>query len=173
MPIEFRCTKCNKLLRTPDETAGKQARCPECGTIVAIPAVAPSSPPIAAPLAAPAPAPYYAPDHAGTAAINPNPYQSSLTGGLAAAPPPASGAGYGKLEVGDAFSRAWKIFVANMGSCIGIVVRLLGLVYIGSMIVFWRICIFAGAMVFGLAGSCKDAAAAVAGVATLFGDRAR
>jgi uncharacterized membrane protein/DNA-directed RNA polymerase subunit RPC12/RpoP len=38
MSIEFRCTQCNKLLRTGDDTAGKQAKCPECGAVVDIPA---------------------------------------------------------------------------------------------------------------------------------------
>ena len=39
MPIEFRCPRCDKLLRTPDGTAGKQTRCPECGAIVPVPMV--------------------------------------------------------------------------------------------------------------------------------------
>ena len=38
MAIEFRCTKCGKLLRTGDDTAGKHAKCPECGEILVIPA---------------------------------------------------------------------------------------------------------------------------------------
>jgi phage FluMu protein Com len=37
MPIEFRCTSCGKLLRTGDDTAGKQAKCPACGEVVTIP----------------------------------------------------------------------------------------------------------------------------------------
>ena len=37
MAIEFRCTQCNKLLRTGDDTAGKQAKCPECGAILPVP----------------------------------------------------------------------------------------------------------------------------------------
>lgn len=37
MPIEFRCTRCNRLLRTQEDAAGKQARCPECGTILDVP----------------------------------------------------------------------------------------------------------------------------------------
>jgi len=37
MAIEFRCTQCQKLLRTQDETAGKQAKCPHCGAMVQIP----------------------------------------------------------------------------------------------------------------------------------------
>ena len=40
MAIEFRCVQCNKLLRTGDETAGKQAKCPECGAVMTIPAAA-------------------------------------------------------------------------------------------------------------------------------------
>ena len=42
MPIEFRCHSCSKLLRTPDESAGKKAKCPQCGTIVDVPASATS-----------------------------------------------------------------------------------------------------------------------------------
>lgn len=47
MPIEFHCTQCNRLLRTPDDSVGKQAKCPECGTILTVPATsaAPSPPP--------------------------------------------------------------------------------------------------------------------------------
>lgn len=45
MAIEFRCTECDKLLRTPDDTAGKQAKCPECGAIMQIPTPPPREPP--------------------------------------------------------------------------------------------------------------------------------
>jgi len=38
MPIEFRCPSCSKLLRTPDESAGKKAKCPQCGSIADVPA---------------------------------------------------------------------------------------------------------------------------------------
>ncbi len=44
MPIEFRCTHCNRLLRTPDETSGKQAQCPECGAITTIPSASTAGP---------------------------------------------------------------------------------------------------------------------------------
>ena len=37
MPIEFRCPSCSKLLRTPDESAGKKAKCPQCATVVDVP----------------------------------------------------------------------------------------------------------------------------------------
>lgn len=38
MPIEFHCTNCSKLLRTPAENAGKKAKCPQCGAIADVPA---------------------------------------------------------------------------------------------------------------------------------------
>jgi len=38
MPIEFRCTKCGKLLRTGDDAAGQQAKCPACGELMSVPA---------------------------------------------------------------------------------------------------------------------------------------
>lgn len=44
MPIEFRCPSCGKLLRTPDESAGKQGKCPQCGTITQIPTESPAVP---------------------------------------------------------------------------------------------------------------------------------
>ncbi len=37
MPIEFRCTQCQRLLRTREEAAGKKAKCPECGAILDVP----------------------------------------------------------------------------------------------------------------------------------------
>ena len=38
MAIEFRCNECQKLLRIPDEHAGKSAQCPACGHISQVPA---------------------------------------------------------------------------------------------------------------------------------------
>jgi DNA-directed RNA polymerase subunit RPC12/RpoP len=62
MPIEFSCPTCSKLLRTPDESAGKKARCPQCSTIVDVPLSAPGgmSSPFTAPDAAGA-SPFSAP----------------------------------------------------------------------------------------------------------------
>jgi hypothetical protein len=51
MSIEFNCKQCGRLLRTGDDTAGRMAQCPECGsqTQVPIPAATeyPSSNPFA------------------------------------------------------------------------------------------------------------------------------
>jgi len=44
MPIEFHCPQCSKLLRTPDESAGKRARCPHCSTVADVPGGSPSAP---------------------------------------------------------------------------------------------------------------------------------
>ena len=38
MPIEMSCTGCGQTLRVADEHAGKMARCPKCGAVVAVPA---------------------------------------------------------------------------------------------------------------------------------------
>src|SRR6186713_436800 len=46
MPIEFPCTACGQLVRTPDSAAGKKGKCPHCGTIGQIPL---TSPPAAVP----------------------------------------------------------------------------------------------------------------------------
>ena len=50
MTIEFRCAQCNQLLRVPDASAGKNARCPKCQLLMQIPAPAtaniPPPPPV-------------------------------------------------------------------------------------------------------------------------------
>ncbi len=38
MPIEFPCPICHQQVRTPDAAAGKKGKCPNCGTLVLIPA---------------------------------------------------------------------------------------------------------------------------------------
>lgn len=37
MSIEFQCSGCGRVLRTPDGAVGKNARCPQCGAIVPVP----------------------------------------------------------------------------------------------------------------------------------------
>ena len=110
MPIEFRCTDCNKLLRTKDESAGKQAKCPECGKRLTVPIATPA-PDIASP-----PGDNYNP----TDYLPANPYaapqagnirgQMSATAAGQLAPTP--------IEFGDMFRRTWAIFRRNLGICI-------------------------------------------------------
>ncbi|MCE5267397.1 MAG: hypothetical protein LLG00_05875 [Planctomycetaceae bacterium] len=84
MPIEFRCSRCGKLLRTPDGTAGRQAQCPECGTIGAVPGETPSA-------GSPGETP---PEPAGFPPVVDNPMGSSQTAPIGPAFKPALGAGY-------------------------------------------------------------------------------
>lgn len=37
MPISVKCCDCGKALKAPDALAGKKAKCPDCGAIVAVP----------------------------------------------------------------------------------------------------------------------------------------
>jgi hypothetical protein len=81
MPIEFRCGQCGKLLRTGDNTAGKQAKCPSCGSIQPIPMS--SAPPGGAPEPLPPPGDS-SPSPFGQAPLpsgfDPNPYASPSSG---------------------------------------------------------------------------------------------
>jgi hypothetical protein len=45
MPIEFSCSACQTKVRTPDDSAGKMARCPKCSTVLQIPAASTVNPP--------------------------------------------------------------------------------------------------------------------------------
>lgn len=40
MTIEFHCPRCDKLLKTSDEKAGCEAKCPGCGDLITVPTVA-------------------------------------------------------------------------------------------------------------------------------------
>jgi len=39
VPIQFRCSHCNKSIKAPDNLGGKQAKCPKCGARVEVPAI--------------------------------------------------------------------------------------------------------------------------------------
>lgn len=94
MAIEFRCEKCNKLLRTGDDTAGKQAKCPECSTVMTIPLPAPAS--------------------------SMPPPSDTFVSSLYSTPPsqllceitPS------RLDLGEVFSRSWTIFKQNWVNCL-------------------------------------------------------
>ena len=123
MPIDFRCTTCQKLLLTGDDTAGKQAKCPQCGTIMTIPAADAGPLPGGPPGAAPTPWTPAA-DAAGA-----NPYQSpqsqTMPDQTFSGDSPFQSA---TLDIGDVFGRTWEIFKDQMGMCIGVAL-VAGLVY--------------------------------------------
>jgi hypothetical protein len=76
MPIEFRCSQCGKLLRTGDDTTGRQAQCPECGAISTVPSFAAPSEPPAQPSSLPGAASPFGAGAATGPETSDNPYQS-------------------------------------------------------------------------------------------------
>ena len=75
MSIEYRCGRCSKLLRVPEETAGKQARCPQCGQISRVPGSLPDAA-AASPFAGSADSAPGAEIRGKVVTAGPNPYQS-------------------------------------------------------------------------------------------------
>lgn len=92
MAIEFRCTKCNKLLRTADDTSGKHAKCPECGEILVIPS--PGTP-------MPGPMPGTGFGSMPGSAAGPSPSSSPFAGGGGFAPPPSGPGGESPFAGGE------------------------------------------------------------------------
>jgi phage FluMu protein Com len=146
MAIEFRCTKCNKLLRTGDDTAGKHAKCPECGEILVVPSPGtPMAGPMPGPIpsSSPGPSPFAGggaggfPPPSGPAGESPfgaaeqpqyqpdtgNPYQSpSPYADMPAMPVGATEIRPTIIDLGDVMGRTWKIFKEDWGMCLGVVV---------------------------------------------------
>lgn len=135
MPIEFRCAKCSKLLRTPDDTAGKQAKCPECGEVTTIPSpgVLPPLPPgdpvanQASPFGSAGGAAEEGASPFGTgsqtAADDRNPYRSPSE--FAGSAPAGYGAAVGglvptRIDLGDVLGRSWTLFKERIGICMGV-----------------------------------------------------
>jgi uncharacterized membrane protein len=103
-------------MRTADDTAGKHAKCPACGSTFTIPAagtssagvgVPPSQPPAGPPPGAPAPG------------VGANPYQSPGVYPTAAAPvQPAGAVQSTRIDIGDVLSTTWEIFKVEWGTCL-------------------------------------------------------
>lgn len=108
--IDFRCGQCGKLLRTPDDAAGKQAQCPSCGLVQPVPAARepvagniPFQEAIATPPASTNP-------YAGAA------YSIDIAPGGEWAPP---GFAPINLDLGEVLRRSWAIFRNRWGACLG------------------------------------------------------
>ncbi len=123
MAIEFRCTHCNKLLTVGDESAGKMARCPQCGATASIPA-APSDEADDAAVSAPPPPPNEA-----------NPYQSPAGTAVQFAEERHHDFRPSPIDFELVFSRAWTIYKDNFGLCVGVgIVALLLSALVGGTI---------------------------------------
>ena len=167
MPIEFRCSECNKLLRTGDDTAGRQAKCPECGAIMDIPSpgTQPVGPPDPPTPPRDAPSNPYAPG-SPFGAGSPGPSSPFGTPGGMGGPPPndptnpyQSPAGYADvpigygvkgpivptiIDLGDIFGHTWDILKERFLPCLG-AVFVVGLIGNGTSQLLSVMAEFAGA----------------------------
>jgi DNA-directed RNA polymerase subunit RPC12/RpoP len=120
MAIEFPCSRCGRQLRTSEENVGREAKCPECGSLTVIPAVSggmqPQTPQFAT---APSNNPFASPVIGGQYAQQP--FMATAPGEIV-----ATQAGFT-----DAFGATWDIFKANLGKCL-----VFGLLTIGLSIVY-------------------------------------
>jgi phage FluMu protein Com len=110
MSIEFRCTHCGRLLRTPEGTSGRQAKCPQCGALSTIPETSQ--------LQDVAPRETVAPPAAAGAEANP--YSSPAVDEVRAPSVPlARGFQPTRIDLGDVLSRAWQLYKSSLWKCVG------------------------------------------------------
>lgn len=107
MTIEFRCQSCDKLLRTPEGTQGKQAKCPQCGSLMQIPAESTYAPP-------PRDSQHAA--SASSYAPRGNPYQAPGADANSPAAPPSFQPT--RIVFSDVLEQTWDIFKNNMLMCV-------------------------------------------------------
>jgi hypothetical protein len=143
MPIDFSCTGCAKLLRVSDESAGKDARCPDCGAINRVPAAGAAP---FAPLGAPPPQPEkqdWLFNEAGSAPASSNPFGAAATANPYAAPQASAYApAYPSLpiqptvvSVEPIMNYAWEIWKQNLGLLVGTTVTIFVVNWVLSFIV--------------------------------------
>lgn len=126
MPIEFLCNECGTKLRVADASAGKQAKCPKCATVLDIPGE---------------PAPENPDEY--SVRREPEMRQPATTGGVSVAPPVGGSANpyqapgsytapqrntfnnapvsHGTIDPGQAFSVGWELYTNKFGPGLGAV----------------------------------------------------
>jgi hypothetical protein len=141
MPVEFRCPSCSKLLRTPDESAGKKAKCPQCGTIVDVPASSSGLPGMDRPLA---PIPPIGPLGGATKKADESPFGSGSPTNPYASPAPdfsvlSAGTQRGgltptKISFDRILQAVWEVYRPQLGpmALFGLVLLL---AYVGLQII--------------------------------------
>jgi phage FluMu protein Com len=134
MTIEFRCTQCDKLLRTPAGTEGKKAKCPQCGNVLDIPNLAAAAILPETTYHAPAPPPPRQPSD--------NPFQSPAAQEMRAQPESEMRRGFTptRIDLGETLGTAWQIYKANFGNVVlaGFVVLVLNLAISGAVVYAMR-----------------------------------
>ncbi|MDD4269272.1 MAG: hypothetical protein GXY25_10185 [Pirellulaceae bacterium] len=156
MPIEFRCLQCGKLLRTGDDTAGKQAKCPECGGVMPIPGEPVATSPMIREWQDASSGPV------GDSSQAENPYQSPAAFPAAQAwAVPAGEIRPTRIGFGETLSRAWAVFSDSWLVVLGAFLLML-LVYFAGYFVMASI-----AAGIGIAIQDRDAARILAHAAQL------
>jgi phage FluMu protein Com len=163
MSIEFRCTQCQRLLRTGDDAAGKQAQCPGCATVLTVPAAAGevasgSAPPVLGAAPSPTGATPFGPSSPGATPFGSpwaeaasggpqgpggpvNPYQSpgdfhGSPSWLPAGPQaPVVPTILGLDGLFDLFGRTWTVFKDQYGMCLGLYLATIGLSLLANIVV--------------------------------------
>jgi phage FluMu protein Com len=136
VPIEFQCAQCGKTLRTPDDSAGKQAKCPECGSLTSVPV--PQTTPDEGSAFTWTPGTPSQPQPPKPAIDPGNPYASSVShpqevghgmyGG-------ASGLQRGYLDFGHIIGTTWSAFSAQMGWGVLFALVVIGIVLVATLFV--------------------------------------
>jgi hypothetical protein len=124
MTIEFECPGCQKQLRVQDAAAGKKAQCPECGALIHVPA---EGVPVGVAPAAPA-----------FADAGDNPFQSPAAAGSdfqARSPVPLTEIVPTRIDLGDVFDTAWRLFKDQWGMLVVAMLVVTGVQFVLNMIV--------------------------------------
>lgn len=123
MPIEFRCSQCNQLLRVSDQSAGKSARCPKCQTTLKVPGEAAAA---TQPASTPSPAAASDPFSFNTGAASSSPFPPApaagggFGGGAPPKPDPYAPAGFGDPLGGTASNPFGQSKPAGGGTALGL-----------------------------------------------------
>ena len=152
MTIEFHSPSCQKVLKTADDKAGIEARCPGCGELVIVPSPDLNSPEQLLEVV----------DDVGDAVAAPGdsagPAPAAQSGGASGEmmPCPMCGAeirkaatrcrfcgeslvrqetegGLGRIEAGEILTRTWNIFQKNLGILVGSALVLLGITVVSVL----------------------------------------
>jgi hypothetical protein len=147
MPIEFRCTQCGQMLRVPDDSSGKAARCPKCQALMTVPSAS-SAAPIAAgsfssptqpfggsmspadPLPPPKPLSDAADAVYGAYSPNLNPYASPQGAyQLAKSTYPDLPVQAQKVSVDSVLNCAWELWKRHLGLLVGVTLTIVAISY--------------------------------------------
>jgi uncharacterized membrane protein len=130
MPIEFRCDQCSKLLRTPDDTQGQQAKCPMCGAVMIVPSAADES------AAESAAGPVEVDNFRRADSVNPYQAPEELAPQVVELDPAATAAmpiQRSSVDFGDVISRTWNLFAQQWSMCVLIMLPIVAISFVGAI----------------------------------------